>query len=282
MQFINKRKYAFAFSLILVLIGLISFFIRGMNLGIDFAGGSMLQVDVRAEASSLEIQEIVAKMNLDKEFSVQQSGTQFFIRTQELTQEQNGELIALLMDSYPQTQFLSADSVGAAIGRELTRNAFLSVFIASMLMLLYMSVRFELTSGVAAIVAILHNALIVVGVFSIFQFEINAYFIAAILTVVGYSINDTLVIFDRIREQIKLNRRGNLAEIMDYSISMSLSRSVNTGLTTLFPLIAMFIWGGASLQLFVVVMILGFIVGCYSSIFIASPLWYVLRTSTKK
>jgi preprotein translocase subunit SecF len=281
MQFINKRKYTFALSLIMILVGVISFFVRGMNLGIDFAGGSMLQVDLRAEASLIEVQEIVVRMNLDKEFSVQQSGTEFFIRTQELTQEQNGELIALLLESYPHTQFLSADSVGAAIGRELTRNAFLSVLIASVLMLIYMSIRFELTSGIAAVVGILHNALIVVGVFSIFQLEINAYFIAAVLTVVGYSINDTLVIFDRIREQLKLNRRANLMDAMDYSINMSLSRSVNTGLTTMFPLIAMFIWGGASLQLFVMVMILGFAVGCYSSIFIASPLWYVLRTASK-
>ena len=279
MHFVEKRKITFAISLILILAGLVSFFVRGMNLGIDFAGGSMLQVNLNAEATATEVQQVVMQMQLDKEVSVQQSETEFFIRTQELSQEQTDELMTYLQEKYPETQLLSAESVGAAIGNELTRNAFISVLLASILMLAYISLRFEFSFGIAAVVGVLHNVLIVVGIFSFFQWEINASFIAAILTVVGYSINDTIVIFDRIREQLKLTRRAPLHETVNRSITATLNRSINTVLTSMFPLIALFIWGGASIQLFVMVMIIGFSVGCYSSIFIASPLWYTLKAS---
>jgi preprotein translocase subunit SecF len=146
-------------------------------------------------------------------------------------------------------------------------------------MLLYISFRFELNFGVAAVAGVLHNVLIVMGVFSFLQIEINSACIAAILTVVGYSINDTIVIFDRIREQVKVNRRAALEETVDRSVASTLNRSINTVLTSLLPLVALYVWGGDSIRTFVLVMIIGFVVGCYSSIFIASPLWYVLKSS---
>jgi preprotein translocase subunit SecF len=221
-------------------------------------------------------------MELDKELFIQQGETDFYIRTQELDQEQTAQVVDLLAAAYPEAELLAAESVGAAIGSELARNAFLSVLLAALLMLVYISIRFELSFGIAAVLGVLHNVLIVIGVFSFLQWEINAPFIAAILTVVGYSINDTIVIFDRIREQIKSNRRMNLEEAVDRSISATLNRSINTVMTSLFPLVALYVWGGESIENFVLVMIIGFVVGCYSSIFIASPLWYVLKSSSSK
>jgi preprotein translocase subunit SecF len=279
MFFVRKRKFTFILSSAIILAGLISFIVNGMNLGIDFAGGSILQVDLHAEATIAEVQTALNTLELDKETSIQQGETDFYIRTQELSQEQTSQLVEILTQQYPDTELLSADTVGAAIGNELTRNAVIAVLLSAVLMLIYISLRFELTFGIAAVVGILHNVLIVLGVFSFLQIEINTPFIAAILTVLGYSINDTIVIFDRIRAEIKLNRRAPLEETVDRSVASTLNRSINTVLTSLLPLITLFVWGGDSLQSFVLVMIIGFLVGCYSSIFIASPLWYVLKSS---
>lgn len=277
MQVIQKRKWFYILSLIIIIPGLVSLFVQGLNLGIDFKGGSILQIRMEEKVQSSEVRTVLQELNLDNA-EVQKSGRDFYIRTIELTQEQSNELRDALASKFGTVEYLGAESVGAAIGSELTRNAVLSLIIATVAMLLYITVRFEWTFGVATIIPIIHNVLIVLGAFSIFQWEINTSFIAALLTVVGYSINDTIIIFDRVRENMRLKLKLDRMTLLNKSITQTLNRTINTVLSTTFPLIALLLFGGANLKTFVVAMLIGFISGAYSSICIASSVWYDIKS----
>lgn len=276
MQIIQKRKIFYIISLLIIVPGIVSLLFQGLNQGIDFKGGSILHVKMADSVTSAQVRTVLTEFNLDRS-EVQRSGNEFYIRTEVLSQESTNEIMQGLRDKLGEVTFLSSDTVGATIGSELTRNAFMALGIAAVLMLLYITVRFEWTFGVAAILAILHNVLVVLGVFSIMQWEINSAFIAAILTVIGYSINDSIVIFDRVRENMKKTRRQDYEELLNKSITQTLNRSINTVLTSAFTLMALLILGGSTIQFFVVAMLVGFVVGAYSSIFIASPLWYEIK-----
>ena len=285
MHLIKRRKIFYILSLLVILASVVSLFVQGLNLGIDFKGGSILQYRLGDQALTEDVNKLVSSKDFVQSVSVQKSEGDFYIRTPELNQEQTEELTALLAEKYPEAQLLGAESVGATVGSELTRNAFLSLGLATLLMLVYISLRFEWTFGISAVIGVSHDVLVVLGLFSIFQWEIDSAFIAAILTVVGYSINDTIVIFDRIRERLRANRREGRAELVDISIMQTLNRSVNTVVTSLFPLVALFFLGGESIKIFVLVMLLGFIVGAYSSICVAGPVWYDInnaRSSSSK
>ncbi|KUG04121.1 protein-export membrane protein secf [hydrocarbon metagenome] len=276
MQIIQKRKIFYIISLIIIIPGLLSLIFQGLNTGIDFKGGSILHVKISSSVTSAEVRSVLSDFDLDRS-EVQKSGDEFYVRTEVLTQEKTNEIMGALKTEFEQVTFLSSDTVGATIGSELTRNAFLALGIAAVLMLLYITVRFEWTFGVAAVLAILHNVLVVLGVFSIMQWEISTAFIAAILTVIGYSINDTIVIFDRVRENMKKTKRQDYEELLNKSITQTLNRSINTVLTSAFTLIALLLLGGATIKFFVAAMLIGFVIGAYSSIFIASPLWYEIK-----
>lgn len=276
MQIIQKRKWFYILSLIIIIPGIISLFMQGLNLGIDFKGGSILHVKMEQSIEVADVRIALEDINLDNA-QVQKSGNEFYIRTTVLTQEETKELQKTLSDKFGKVEFLGAESVGAAIGSELTRNAFFALVIATILMLIYITVRFEWSFGVAAVIPIIHNVLIVIGLFSIFQWEINSPFIAAILTVIGYSINDTIIIFDRVRENMRLKLKLDEITLLNTSIMQTLNRSVNTVLTSTFALIALLLFGGATIKIFVLAMLIGFISGAYSSIFIASPILYAIR-----
>lgn len=277
MRIIERRKLFYIISLLIIIPGIISLFVQGLNLGIDFKGGSLLHYNITASATAPEVRTALSELDMSKGIEVQKSGNEFFIRTPELNQEQTREVTEKLTSEFKNVELLSAESVGATIGKEITRNAFLSVLIACVLILIYISIRFEFAFGVAAVLALLHDTLVVVGVFSLFQWEVNSTFIAAILTVLGYSINDTIVIFDRIRENLRFKRKEDRATLVNKSIMQTLNRSINTVLTTLLPLITLMLFGGGSIKMFVTTMLIGFLVGTYSSIFIASPLWYEMK-----
>lgn len=277
MQVIQKRKWFYILSLIIIIPGLISLFVQGLNLGIDFKGGSILQIRMEEKIQSAEVRSVLQELNLDNA-EVQKSGDEFYIRTIELTQEQSNELQDALASKFGTVEYLGSESVGAAIGSELTRNAVLSLIIATIAMLLYITVRFEWTFGLATIIPIIHNVLIVLGAFSIFQWEINTSFIAALLTVIGYSINDTIIIFDRIRENMRLKLKLDRMELLNKSITQTLNRTINTVLSTTFPLIALLLFGGANIKVFVIAMLIGFVCGAYSSICIASSVWYDIKS----
>lgn len=277
MRIIEKRKYYYIFSSILLIAGLISIFAQGFNLGIDFAGGTALRFKMDASVSSADVRATIDQLHLVDQATIQKSGNEFIIRTKELNQEQTKTISDALQAKFKNTHYLSVDSVGATIGSELTKNAMLSVAIALALMLVYISFRFEWSFGVAAILSLFHDILIVIGLFSIFQWEIDGAFIAAILTILGYSINDTIVIFDRVRENIRSKTKDDLATLLNKSIMQTMNRSINTVLVVLIPLAALFLIGGSTIKTFVLCMLVGFIFGMYSSIFVASPLYYEIK-----
>ena len=277
MQIIQKRKWFYILSLILIVPGIISMFVQGFNLGIDFKGGNMLLYRIETPADTAAISQTINDLQIVRELSVQQSGNEFYIRTNELNQEQTQQITAALVSKFGTVTLLSAESVGATIGSELVRNAFLAVAIALVLMGIYITFRFEWNFGVAAVLSLAQVVLFVCGVFSLMQFEINGAFIAAILTIIGYSINDTIVIFDRIRENLRMKKKDSLDTLLNKSIMQTMNRSVNTVLTVLMPLIALLAFGGSTIKVFVLAMLIGFVYGAYSSICIASPMYYEIK-----
>ena len=277
MHLIEKRKYFYIFSSILIIAGIISMFAQGFNLSIDFKGGSLLRYKMDASISAAEVRATVEDLGVVKEANIQKSGDEFFIRTMELDQQQTSKITKGLEAKFKNVTYQSAESVGATIGSELTRNAILSVLVAMALMLVYISFRFEWTFGLAAVLALFHDVLIVLGLFSIFQWQIDSAFIAAILTVIGYSINDTIVIFDRVRENLRMKKKDDTATLLNKSIMQTLNRSINTVLTSLLPLVTLFLFGGSTIKIFILALLLGFIFGCYSSICVASPVYYEIK-----
>jgi len=277
MQFIEKRKWFYIFSSIIIIAGLVSMFMQGFNWGIDFTGGSLLRYKIASSVTADQVRNTVNDLNIVKEANVQKSGGEFYIRTVELDQKQTAQMTAGLKAEFKNVTLESAESVGATIGSELTRNALIAIGIALVLMLIYITFRFEWGFGVAAVVALFHDVLIVVGLFSIFQWEINSAFIAAILTIIGYSINDTIVIFDRVRENLRMKKKDPLNSLLDKSIMQTLNRSVNTVLTVLMPLITLLLFGGSTIKGFVVTLLIGFLFGMYSSICVASPIYYDIK-----
>lgn len=277
MQFIAKRKWFYIFSSLILIPGIISMFVQGFNLGIDYTGGSVLLYRIEASASAAEVSQTISDLNIVKEINVQVSGNDFYVRTNEIDQDQTKQITKALTSKYTNVTLQSAETVGATIGSELIRNAFMAVFIALILMMIYITFRFEWQFGAAAVIAIFHDVLIVCGIFSLFQWEVNGAFIAAILTIIGYSVNDTIVIFDRVRENLRKKKKEDLPTLLDRSIMQTLNRSINTVLTVLMPLITLLIFGGASIKVFVIAMLVGFLFGMYSSICIASPMYYEIK-----
>jgi preprotein translocase SecF subunit len=293
-DFIANRRKAYLVSAILVAAGVISLLLFGLNLGIDFTGGTVLHLNLGDDFSLTEVEEVLAPFEeLDgaviqivqgRDLSGELTEEGLVIKASYIEEKRREELMDSMRTRWPNLDpaDLRIESVGSVIGGELTSQALLSLAVAILLMVIYITIRFEFRFAVATIVALLHNVIVVVGIFSILRMEINVPFVAAILTVFGYSVNDTIVIFDRIRENIKLRRKSEYVSVVNESINQNLMRSINTSLTTLFVLIALLIGfyyfiGSVDLIVFVVALILGVVVGTYSSIFIASPLWINLQ-----
>lgn len=293
-DFIGNRRKAYLLSVVLIGAGLVSLAFFGLNLGIDFAGGTVLQLNLGEDFSMEEVEAVLAPFDelegaalqlvQGRDLSGEPTDEGLIIRGPVMSEQRRDELVATFRENFPQMNpgDIRVESVGAVIGGELTRQALLALLVAVLLMVAYITYRFEFKFALATIVALLHNIIIVIGIFSILQLEINVPFVAAILTVFGYSVNDTIVIMDRIRENIKHRKRSEYAEVVNQSINQNLVRSINTSLTTLFVLVALlfgfhYFIGSLDLIVFVVALILGVFVGTYSSIFIASPLWLILQ-----
>ncbi len=283
LHFIKLRKYWYIISLVIILTGLISLAFRGLNKGIDFTGGNIIELSYTKPVAVEMIREVIASQKLEASRTVQKIGeTGYLIRTPHLTQDQNDNLIAAL-GKLGKSTVLRNESVGPTIGRELTQKALIALIIASVLMIIYITIRFEFKQGLAAIIALLHDVLIVTGIFSLFRIEIDSAFVAAILTIIGYSINDTIIIFDRIRENMLHRQKGeSIEDVVNRSIWQTLTRSINTVLTVIFVLVAMYILGGSTIKTFILAMLIGVISGAYSSICNASPLWVDFKRLEKK
>ena len=287
----GHRKIWFLLSLMLIIPGFICMGVRGFNFGIDFTGGTIIDLRFEQPVTLAEIRSSLAKYDLDGS-TIQLSGAEtgvessenVMIRTVDLEETQRKEVMASLTQDVGPYTVLREEKVGATIGGELITNAVLALVISWALIILYVAYRFEWRFGVAAVLALIHDIVIVLAVFSFTQRQIDSSFIAALLTIVGYSINDTIVIFDRIRENLKLHfrRGGDVNELVNRSIYQTLTRSLYTVFTVLFTTFALYWFGGETTKDFAFALLIGFASGCYSSIFIASPFWIVLRDRTER
>jgi preprotein translocase subunit SecF len=286
MKIVEKYKIWFGSSLLIMLIGVVVMFTQGLNYGIDFTGGTMLQVDLGKQISVSEIEKVIAPFNLQPEIvHVGEAKKEVIIKTTKaLETAKRDEVFATLAKAYnlkPEA-FSGSEQFGPSVGKELQQKALLSILIASVCMLAYITVRFQFVYGVAAITALLHDIFILISVYAIFRIPVNASFIAAILTVLGYSINDTIVVFDRIREQIKDKKKESHADIANASIKSTLARSINTSFTTVIVISGLYVFGVESVKTFALPLIVGISVGTFSSIFIASPIWALVMDHRAK
>jgi len=274
----NKHfKIANIFSTCAIIFCLSIFFLKGLNLGIDFKGGTL--IEIRSESGDVNIKDLrssISNLNIG-DISVKNFGTkQDFIIKLELSSEKNSENINLIknkISSYfnDQVSFRRVENVGPKVSKELINAGILAIALSLSAMLFYIWIRFEWQFSLAAILALTHDVIFTLGVFSLFSYEINLSIVAAILTIVGYSMNDTVVIFDRIRENLRKYNHFNIIEISNISINETLSRTIITSLTTLLALFSIYFVGGEILKGFSFAMIVGVIVGTFSSIFVATP-----------
>ncbi len=286
MKFAENLKIWSLISLAIIAIGLIIALTSGVNLGIDFTGGTMIHINMDKTYEVSQIQESIDEYNLDAD--IIHAGfdkTEIIIKTKlSLDNTQRMEIFETLKNDFNLTNedFLEAEQFGPTVGKEIQSKALSSIMIASLGMLIYITLRFEIIYGVTAIVALIHDVLILLAVYSIFNIPINSSFIAAVLTIVGYSINDTIVVFDRVRENVKKMKKSSFAEIANKSLSQTIIRSINTSFTTLLVIGSLYVLGVEAIKEFAFPLMTGIIVGTYSSIFIASPLWAFMKDKTKK
>jgi preprotein translocase SecF subunit len=287
---INFSKYfnaANIFSLIAVIVSILFLFFKGLNYGVDFKGGTLLEV--RIENKNIQIQEIRSSLNILElgDVNVKQFGEEgdFLIKFEKNANE-NEKFITELKNIISTkigsaVNFRRVESVGPKVSSELLEQGLTAIALALGAMLFYIWIRFEWQFSLGAIVALIHDIVITLGIFSILSFEVNLSIVAAVLTIVGYSMNDTVVIFDRIRENLLKYSKIKTNEITDISVNETLSRTIITSLTTLLALFSIFILGGEILKGFSFAMILGVIIGTYSSIYVASPVLNFFKVSQK-
>lgn len=278
-DFISKRRYAYFLSAGLFLLGIVSLILRGgPNYGIDFKGGTSVVVRFEEEISTTQLRDALASVGMGTS-GIQTFGTrnEYLIYVEQQRGASATEMARRVEDAISQSvsdlayEILSIDTIGPKIGEELRKATILAVLIALLLILIYIGWRFELVFAVGAITALFHDVLITLGIFSLLNYEISLKEIAAFLTIVGYSLNDTIVVYDRIRENLKVLRSENLATIMNRSINQCLSRTVVTSLTTFVVVFILYLFGGKVIKGFAFAMLVGVVVGTYSSVFVASP-----------
>ncbi len=281
---VKKRYWWFALSLLFLIPGIISLFWQGLNPGIDFTGGTMLEVTFNKAVTQTAVSDTLKSVGLEGSVQLSNGDATALIRTITLEEDQRNNLIAALQQQFGDfdKSTLKEDKVGAAIGKELTQNAFWALLIACGLMIAYISIRFQFVYAISGIIALLHDVLFTVGIFSLFQWQIDSSFIAAILTIFGYSINDTVVIFDRVREnEARMKRGDSYEDMVDKSVWQTMRRSICTVVTVLIALLAVFILGGESTKIFSLAMLIGVFSGAYSSIFNASQILVEIKKHLK-
>ncbi len=277
--FTKRRKLWYLIALIIIIPGIISMCVQGFNLGIDFTGGTILEVRFENEADMSAIRELVSA-HVEQTPTIQAGENNLYtIRTVEMTESESDELVRALQEQIGALTVEKENFIGPVVGKELVRNAEIAVLIAMALMLVYITIRFKLEYALAAILALAHDVLVTLSIFSLFQIELDSAFIAAILTVLGYSINNTIVVFDRIRENSKdpQYKKYTDAEMIDTSISQTLGRSINTVLAVLFLLVSLFLFGGATTRIFTFALITGVAAGFYSSLLLAGSFVLEIR-----
>ncbi|HHY48116.1 MAG TPA: protein translocase subunit SecF [Firmicutes bacterium] len=280
---VGKRHIFLAISGILVLVSVISLVAFGLNPGVDFTGGSLVRIRFERPVTAAEVRNVLAgpdlaDLHLAKAVVQPIRGTsdvqvRAHVDGHPFNDEQLNRVLAALDKGIGKASVIEAEMVEPVIGRELLRRAVIASVIGSVGILIYVTARFEFKFATAAVLALVHDLLITLGAFAIMGREINSPFIAAVLTILGYSINDTIVVYDKIRENLRLRRRESLSELVNRSILQTMTRSLNTVITTLLAIVAVFIFGGSTIKDFALALIIGLISGTYSSIFIAANIW---------
>ena len=277
LKIMEKTKLWFSISLIIIVIGMGFLCFRGLNLGIDFKGGTEVSIQLNEHINKEDVDVIVKSYAADATTNTSDD-YKYAIKSADLNSDKLSSIMTDLKAKYKldDKALISQDEIGSSVGKELTRNSVTSLLAAFVVMLIYIAIRFEFKFGLAALAATVHDILITVCVYAIFYVPVNTPFIAAILTIVGYSMNDTIVIFDRIRENSKKMRRSKSIEIADVSVTETLARSIYTSSATAITIIALNILV-PSVRSFTFPLIVGIISGAYSSICIASPIWVYLK-----
>ena len=284
LAFMDKRKVFYCISAVILIIGLAFGLIRGLNYGIDFTGGTMIQMDMHKQVKIADVEKSISEFDLDPEIIYAGSdNSQVVIRTIEsLEKADRAKVIDAINAEFGTTNddIVAEEFFGPSVGKELRNNAIKAIIIAALCMLIYIRIRFrQWKFGTAAMCGVLHDVLIVLSFYAIFGITVNNPFIAGILTVVGYSINDTIVIFDRVRENLEYMKKGTLMETIDKSITQTLGRSLMTSITTIIVMVPMVIIAGDAIREFVLPLMVGILAGTYSSICVCSPLYYELGRS---
>ena len=283
-KIIENRKKFYAISACVIIIGLGFSLVKGFNYGIDFTGGTMMQIELGQEVTIDDVKDTIAEYDLDPTIVyATDNNSQVIIKTiKDLKSAERTKVVKTLQDKYgfSDDDVLASEEFGPTVGKDLRNNAIKSILIAAICMLIYIRFRFkDWRYGLAAVAGLAHDVLVTLSIYAVFRITINNPFIAGILTVVGYSINDTIVVFDRIRENSKFYKRKQSVALIDDSINQTLSRSIMTSLTTFLVMVPLFVMASSELRAFLIPLMIGVFVGTYSSIFLCSPVFYEL---TKK
>ncbi len=272
------KKIFFSISAILIVISIVFLFINGLNLGIDFTGGTIFEFELGETKYSKDVEkqisDIVKKHSDNAENIVQKTGEKAVsIKTVELSNEQSEAIADEIAKTFEGSKMLKNDKVNGTVSGRLIGDSLKAIALAIVLMLIYITFRFDFQSGTSAVLALAHDVIIMLGYYAIFGATVNTSFIAAILTIVGYSINATIIIFDRVRENSRTMKKATADEIADKAITASYFRAINSSLTTLFTIGVLYIMGVDSIREFALPIIIGIIAGTYSSLFVAGPFW---------
>lgn len=283
-DFLKIRKFAFALSAILIIASIVSFFTKGLNYGLDFTGGTLVEVGYEQDADLPKIRQQLDDININGAV-VQNFGSAKVVQIRMPQQDhiENAKVSDVVLATLASdgSKVIKRDQsfVGPVVGEELKEQGGLAMIVALICIMIYVALRFEWKFSVGSVAALAHDVIIVVGFFSITSVEFDLTVLAALLAVIGYSLNDTIVVFDRIRENFLLMRKATPEEVINNSINLTLSRTVMTSLTTMLVLLALFFFGGQTIHSFAEALIVGVLIGTYSSVFIASPTTLALGVS---
>lgn len=295
LKIIPHRKIWFIISGTLLLVSVISLILWQLKLGIDFTGGSLIEIEFQKERPDIsEVEEALKSLNINISSTQPAGEKDILLRMETISEEQRMNLLNTLFDKFGSVKEKRFESIGPVIGKELKRKAIISIILVVILIILYVAYAFRKVSkqisswklGVCTVLALLHDVLIVIGCFSLLGkflgVEVDILFATALLTILGYSVNDTIVVFDRIRYNLIKSPEIPFEKNVNLGVNQTITRSINTSLTTLLVLFALYLFGGQTISWFIFALILGFIVGTYSSIFLASPLLVVWEKRSRK
>ncbi|KWX82996.1 protein translocase subunit SecF [Paenibacillus sonchi] len=285
LDFVHLSRFFYIFSIAITLAGLIFLATMGLNYSVDFKAGSNVDVALSKNITLEQLKPALKDLGISHEPDITLGENRVNIRYDEVLDSNQDEALKAAVTKLDDKASFEINTVDTEMAKELARNAIYSVLISCLGIIIYVSIRFEWRFALAAIVALVHDAFIVVAIFSIFRLEVDLTFIVAVLTIIGYSINDTIVIFDRIRENLRFGKQKtyeDLKVLVNKSVAQTLMRSLYTAFTVFIAAFFLLVMGGESIKMFSLAMVIGLLFGAYSSIFIASPLWLLLKKRQKQ